>query len=299
METASAIREGRAVRSRRPLSPSGARAAFEFRGEIVTVPAEKGDPRNLTNSVAAHDRSPAWSPDGRTIACFSDASGEYALHLAPQDGKGETREDRAHRRRLLRASDLVAGQPEDRVSRQLVGAVRARRQERRVEEDRAGADLRAGPHDQDALVAGLEVARLHAEYIRGDSVRARLFDRQDKSFPITDGLSEVSDPVFDKSGKYLFFLASTDAGPVKDWFAQSNADMRATQAIYIAVLRNDLPSPIAQGERRREGPAADEAKKAEEKKNPLPGPESYDGSAARAATSQRLAGRWARSRAPK
>ena len=49
---------------------------------------------------------------------------------------------------------------------------------------------------------------------------------QDKSFQVSDGLSDVSDPVFDKSGKYLFFLASTDAGPVKDWFAQSNADMR-------------------------------------------------------------------------
>ena len=51
---------------------------------------------------------------------------------------------------------------------------------------------------------------------------------QAKSFQVSDGLSDVRDPVFDKSGKYLFFLASTDAGPVKDWFAQSNADMRAT-----------------------------------------------------------------------
>ncbi len=46
------------------MSPTGARAVFEFRGEIVTVPAEKGDARNLTDSVGAHERSPAWSPDG-------------------------------------------------------------------------------------------------------------------------------------------------------------------------------------------------------------------------------------------
>src|SRR5439155_25529920 len=53
------------------------------------LPADKGDARNLTNSVAANDRSPAWSPDGSRIAWFSDEGGEYQLHIAPQDGKGE------------------------------------------------------------------------------------------------------------------------------------------------------------------------------------------------------------------
>ncbi|MBM3306446.1 MAG: peptidase S41, partial [Candidatus Aminicenantes bacterium] len=73
------------------VSPSGARAVFEFRGEIVTVPAEKGDPRNLTRTPGAHERSPAWSPDGKSIAYFSDASGEYELHVRSQDGKGDAK----------------------------------------------------------------------------------------------------------------------------------------------------------------------------------------------------------------
>src|SRR5437660_1165753 len=73
------------------LSPSGARAAFEFRGEIITVPMEKGDDRNLTQSVAANDRSPAWSPDGKSIAWFTDESGEYEMRIAQQDGKGTPR----------------------------------------------------------------------------------------------------------------------------------------------------------------------------------------------------------------
>src|SRR5438034_1407565 len=63
------------------LSPTGVRAAFEARGEIFTVPAEKGDYRNLTQSPAAHDRSPAWSPDGTQLAWLSDASGEYQLMI--------------------------------------------------------------------------------------------------------------------------------------------------------------------------------------------------------------------------
>jgi hypothetical protein len=73
------------------VSPSGSRVAAEFRGEIVTVPAEKGDPRILTNSPGVHERNPAWSPDGKTIAYFSDEGGEYQLVLAPQNGKGEPR----------------------------------------------------------------------------------------------------------------------------------------------------------------------------------------------------------------
>jgi tricorn protease len=70
------------------ISPSGARAVFETHGEIITVPAEKGDIRNLTNSPAVADRDPAWSPDGKSIAYFSDETGEYALHIAPQNGLG-------------------------------------------------------------------------------------------------------------------------------------------------------------------------------------------------------------------
>jgi tricorn protease len=71
------------------ISPNGARAVFEARGEILTVPAEKGDPRNLTNSTAVMEREPAWSPDGQSIAYFSDESGEYALHVRNQDGTGD------------------------------------------------------------------------------------------------------------------------------------------------------------------------------------------------------------------
>ncbi len=73
------------------ISPSGARAVFETRGEILTVPAEKGDVRNLTNTPGVMERDPAWSPDGRSIAFFSDASGDYTLHIVSQDGTGAPR----------------------------------------------------------------------------------------------------------------------------------------------------------------------------------------------------------------
>ena len=73
------------------ISPTGARAVFEARGEILTVPAEKGDPRNLTGTPGVMERDPAWSPDGKWIAYFSDESGEYQLHLRDQLGVGEVK----------------------------------------------------------------------------------------------------------------------------------------------------------------------------------------------------------------
>src|SRR5262249_26027595 len=59
--------------------------------EILTVPAEKGDVRNLTNTTGAAERDPAWSPDGKSVAYFSDESGEYELHVRPQDGRSEVK----------------------------------------------------------------------------------------------------------------------------------------------------------------------------------------------------------------
>src|SRR4029077_12021081 len=73
------------------ISPTGARAVFEAHGEILTVPVEHGDVRNLTNTTGVAERDPAWSPNGKWIAYFSDESGEYALHLRQQDGLGEVK----------------------------------------------------------------------------------------------------------------------------------------------------------------------------------------------------------------
>jgi tricorn protease len=73
------------------VSPAGARAVFEARGEIFTVPTDKGDIRNITRSPAVADRDPSWSPDGKSIAYFSDESGEFDLAIRDQGGLGQAR----------------------------------------------------------------------------------------------------------------------------------------------------------------------------------------------------------------
>ncbi|MEE2972253.1 MAG: S41 family peptidase [Planctomycetota bacterium] len=73
------------------VSPSGKRAAVSARGDIWTLPAKNGSPRNLTRSAGTAERTPSWSPDGRWIAYFSDEPGEYELFVRSSDGRGEAR----------------------------------------------------------------------------------------------------------------------------------------------------------------------------------------------------------------
>jgi len=253
------------------VSPSGARAVFEFRGEILTVPAEKGDPRNLSNTTAVHERSPAWSPDGKTIAYFSDASGEYELHLAAQDGKGEVRKFKLQGAGFYDAPvwspdsqkisfadnswslywiDLKTGAVKKIGSEYLYGPSRARSISSVWSPDSRwiAYTLNTAAYIQKVYIYSIE---------------------EDKSYPITDGLSDVSDTVFDESGKYLYFFASTNAGPIKQWFDMSNADMRMTRALYLAVLRKDIPSPLAKESDEEKGVEKKEAPEKKEQKAPV------------------------------
>jgi len=243
------------------LSPSGARAALDFRGEIITVPAEKGDPRNLTNTAGAHERFPIWSPDGNSIAYFSDETGEYELYIKSQNGKGE-----AKKLELDGAGfyDTAAWSPDS-------GKIAYADNSWSLYwiDVKTGATKKIGsePHYGPARPETIQHAwspdsKWIAYTLSTEASIQTLYAyslEEDKSYPITDGLSEVSEPVFDAGGKYLYFFASTNAGPVKHWFDMSNADMMITQGIYMAVLRKGVPSPLAR--------ESDEEKGEEEKKD--------------------------------
>ncbi len=227
------------------VSPSGSRVAVEFRGEIVTVPAEKGDPRNLTNTTGVHERGPSWSPDGKTVAYFSDAGGEYHMVLAPQDGKGDKKtialtgggfySDAAWSRdskKLLFAdnaaslfwADVATGKV-TKIATDEYGRTR-------------GAKASAWSPDGKWVAYTAEtpahIARVYAYSLD-----------QAKSFPVTDGKSEATDPAFDAGGKYLYFLSSDSTGLSKHGFSQSSADARPPRfAVYMAVLRKGTASPF-------------------------------------------------------
>jgi len=227
------------------ISPSGARAAFGFRGEIVTVPASKGDPRVITNTPGAHERSPAWSPDGDDIAYFSDASGEYALHIAPQNGRGDvvvhSLEGSGFYSDLKWAPDGSKLSYSDNSRTIWVIDAETGRQ------TRIASEVVYGPVDTQHHNWSLDSKWLvYTQNTLTYMQRVWLYSVADStSHEVTDGLSDVGEPVFDAGGKYLWFTGSTDAGPVRSWFAMSNADMEMSNALYLVVLAADEPSPLA------------------------------------------------------
>jgi len=241
------------------LSPSGARAVFEFRGEIVTLPAEKGDARNLTRTTGAHDRSPIWSPDGKSIAYFTDASGEYTLEVRPQDGKGPARAYPLTGSGFYEApvwspdGKRIAFNDNSRTFYVLdlsTGAIK-----------KIGSDYQlAGPESPSSWSPD---GKWLAYTLGTASYYQRIFVYavdQDRSTPVTDGLSDAFQPVFDAAGKYLFFFASTDAGPVNQWFDLSKFDSRQTSSIYAVALAKDTPNILArESDEEKGGPEKPEA----------------------------------------
>ncbi|HPK84434.1 MAG TPA: PDZ domain-containing protein [Bacteroidales bacterium] len=229
------------------ISPTGSRAVLGYRGEIITLPAEKGDPRNITNTPGSHEKYPAWSPDGKTIAFFSDESGEYTLNLKPQDGKGEVRVYK------LPGTGFYAYPVWSPDSKKITFTDNGR--------NLWLLDLTTSAIrkiDSDEIVFPGPFRKMHGDW-SSDSrwiVYTKMLnsfyrvvwlysvDRQ-KSFPVTDGLSDASDPVFDPAGDFIYFFASTDAGPVINWFDLSSADMRMTNSIYLVTLRKEIISPFA------------------------------------------------------
>jgi len=63
------------------VSPTAKRALISARGDIFSIPAENGSTYNLTNTQGVREIYPRWSPDGKYISYYSDASGEYEIYL--------------------------------------------------------------------------------------------------------------------------------------------------------------------------------------------------------------------------
>ncbi|MEO8055951.1 MAG: peptidase S41, partial [Acidobacteriota bacterium] len=255
------------------LSPSGARAAFDFRGEIVTVPGEKGDPRNLTNSASVHESAPAWSPDGKSIAYVSDESGENEIVVRAQDGKGAPKALKVPGAGFY--SDLVFSPDGKKIvltdnSLTLWIVDVASGSSKKIASERLYAPTRykmlRGSWSPDSRWVAYTLSG--PTYIRAAFVYSV---DENKSFALTDGLSDVSDPVFDRGGKFIYFLASTDAGPQRNWFSLQNADARVTNAIYVATLKKGTPSPLAKESDEEKGEAAAKDAKTEEREDSLKG----------------------------
>lgn len=226
------------------LSPNGVRALFEARGEIFTVPAEKGNVRNLTNSPGSAERSPAWSPDGSKIAWFSDKSGEYQLIIADQKGLEPPR--------VISLADptfylQMAWSPD---SKKLAFAD-AGWNLWLVDVEKGTAlrfdtDRRAGVERSMYPVWSPDSRWIAYSKQLPNMFRAIMVYSlsENKSYQVTDGFSDAVSPGWDKTGKYIFFLASTDVGLNTGWLDLSSLERPIRRGVYFVVLAKDTPSPL-------------------------------------------------------
>jgi tricorn protease len=260
------------------VSPTGVRVVVEAHGDIFTLPVEKGDTRNLTRTPGSAERDPAWSPDGKSVAYFSDASGEYQLYIRDQDGLAPPKvidlgpnpsyfygprwsPDSKHiafsdKHLHLWYIDVAGGKPVL-VATGLRGSFGS------------STEMSWSPDSQwIAYTRDLE-NQLHAVFFYSLSTKV--------STQITDGMSNAAHPAFDANGKFLYFTASTNNGPSDAGIDLSSLDRATSSSAYVIVLAKYGISPIPPesddenskktDEETKDADKKDEDKKADAKKN--------------------------------
>ena len=226
------------------ISPTGKRVLVEARGEIFTIPAEKGDTRNLTNSSGSAERDPAWSPDGKFISYFSDRSGEYRLYIESQDGLAPPRDIALNKpthyytaswspdskKLLFTDTNLKAWVVDVTTGTQkLVG------NDPWMVPQRTMNPVWSPDSKWVAYAAHLQ-SLYKAIFISNVETG--------ETKQVTDGLADCTWPAWDASGKYLWFLASTDLGLRSQWLDMTSYDHNENFGLYLAVLKKGDASPL-------------------------------------------------------
>lgn len=228
------------------ISPSGKRAVIQARGEIFTLPEEHGVVMNVSHSPGAAERHPAWSPDGKEIAYFSDRSGEYELTVRPADGTGVEE-------RLTRLGPgfryQIFWSPDSRklafIDQSMTIQYFDRDSDKLTEIDQA-LDLFEGG------LRGFGVSwsadSRWIAYSRALESRASvifLYDtKESKLHQATSAFYSDSNPVFDPDGKYLYLTTARTFRPVYSDLDNSFVYPNTT-SIAAIPLRKDVASPLA------------------------------------------------------
>src|SRR5262249_12573843 len=201
----------------------------------------EGPTRNLTGTPAVHERNPKWSPDGKHIACISDASGEDEIHLVPQDGNGPavqlTNSGGPYKYALFWSPDSKKIMWADKKMRLFYVDVATKAVKQVAEAKRF--EIRQYVWSPDSK--WIAYARPEVEGLQ----KVWLYSlEEDKAHPVTDGWYSASDPEFSADGKVLFFASARDFEPI---FSQTewNHAYADLERIYLVTLAKETPSPFA------------------------------------------------------
>jgi tricorn protease len=249
------------------ISPTGKRVIFEARGEILTLPLKKGNARNLTQTPGICERDPAWSPDGKSITYFSDASGEYELVIADQKGIEKTTIPLGKHSFFYSPAWSPDGQKIAFTDKAL-NLYYLELQTKEI----VLVDTDLYDHPVRSLDPAWSPNSQWLAYTRrlNSQIRAVFLYElaSHQAHQATDGLSDATDACWSKDGKFLFFSASSNYGLNIGWLDMSSFERPVNRSLYVMVLNKDEPSPLAPQSDEEEEMEPGEEKKTEPGEDP-------------------------------
>ena len=265
------------------ISPTGKRAAFEARGDVFTIPQEHGPVLNVTRSTGIAERYPRWSPDGKTVAYWSDRSGEYELTLRPADGSGQeevvTHLGPGFRYAPYWSPDSTRVAFFDQASRLRLVDVK---QKTVSELDQSTIFENHGTLESLTLVWSADSRWIAwSRPVTGTNSAIFVYDTKAATkHQVTSAYFNDQVPSFDPEGKYLFYESDRTYAPVYSDFDNTWTYANPTRLIAVP-LRADVASPLAA---RNDAEGEDKGKEAKEGKEGEGGKEGKEGKEAKEET---------------
>ena len=226
------------------ISPTGKRAIITARGEVFTVPIDEGSTRNITNTGTTREYSALWSPVGDAVAYIAEAREGQTLVLDNQAGTGDAREFALgpHFYQLLAWSKGEYARiifQDNHLGLYAIDPATGRITHIATGERRDSVEL-ALSSDGRWLAYTREQLNFHRDlllfdFATGDTTR------------VTDGTADVASPAFSPDGQYLYFAASTNAGPLQVGLNMTSQERPYRAGLYALVLAADGASPLLPG----------------------------------------------------
>ena len=228
------------------ISPDGNRVLIEARGEIFSLPAENGPVKNLTRTTATAERYPAWSPDGRTIAYWSDQTGEYELWVTSYAQGSTPRKITSYGKGFYYN---IYWSPD---SKKLVFIDQAMKIKMvdvtngvTTEVDQALRFMHGGCEGFGGTWSADSRWFAYSRDLDNYHNAIYIFDADaKKTKPVTDGYYNCNNPAFDLEGKYLYLTTNQSYSPYYSDIDNSFIYANSTQLAAIS-LKKGTPSVLA------------------------------------------------------
>ena len=237
------------------ISPNGERLIIAARGEVFSLPANKGITYNLTQTPGVHERNVSWSPDGKYIAYISDKSGEFEIYIQKQDGSEPARQ-------VTKGADtyIFSFQWSPDSKKILFHDRKYRLSMMDIENSKVTLIDRGKYGNISSYDWSPDNKWIVYNYPADNYYNViKLYNLETSNkYDVTDNWHNSRGPVFSSDGKYLLFVSARDFNPIYSQLEWNHAYVDMNK-IYLVTLSAETPNPF--------GPENDTVK-TEENQNP-------------------------------